>query len=58
MPINDAQWAWFIFYTGGALLAWLWFIVVAAELALTFVRAWLVRRDILRIMQKKKDGML
>jgi hypothetical protein len=24
MPHTDAQWLWFVFYTGGAGLAWVW----------------------------------
>jgi type III secretory pathway component EscU len=56
MPHTDMQWAWFVFFAGGALLAWLWFIVVVAELAITLTWRWLQRRDILRIL--RKDGML
>lgn len=51
MPTNDAQWAWFVFYTGGAAIAWLWFIVVVGELAIP----WFNARRILR--QLKKDGL-
>lgn len=26
MPTNDAQWAWFLFYTVGAALGWLFLV--------------------------------
>ena len=32
MPTTDAQWAWFTFYTGGALLGWLLLPLAFSEL--------------------------
>jgi hypothetical protein len=33
MPDTSMQWFWFVFYTGGSLLAWLWFGIAIIELA-------------------------
>lgn len=31
MPVTDTQWAWFVFYTGGAALAWLFPVLAAMD---------------------------